>query len=99
MTVLAAFLGELSDTHKAITALIGATAVGATLALGLVGFTALPKRVTVVEGGLVAVQSAVEELDRHVTESDEQFARLVCLLTIEDRETMTQEDLIRECGL
>ncbi|MEM7416794.1 MAG: hypothetical protein AAF389_14910 [Gemmatimonadota bacterium] len=92
MTTLATFLGDLSDTHKAVTALIGAVAIGSTLTFYLVGFTGLPERMDKAE-------AAIGEIREHVEESDRRFDHLVCLLTLEGRDEMSAQELIRECGL
>ena len=92
MTTLAAFLGELSDTQKALTALMGTLAIGTTLGFTLFAFTGLPDRVA-------AAESAITELREHDEDADRRFDQLVCLLTLDGRSVMTAQDMIRECGV
>lgn len=85
MTVLAAFLGELSDTQKALTALIGAASFGAVLTITVLGFIGLPEQV-----------SANTEF--RVNHSRE-FDSLVCVITLEDSIAADARARTRECGL
>lgn len=87
MTALASVLGELNDTWKAITAITGAVAFGATAISVFYGFT------------LAGVPAQTEQNAADIADLKDDMGSLVCLLTLTDRDTMSPQDMIRECGI
>lgn len=94
MTILVSFLGELNDTHKALTALVGAFALGVTCITVFYGFTLaeLPKQVS------QNTNSARENAEAILVLRDD-MSSIVCLLTLTDRDQMSPQQMIRECGI
>lgn len=90
MTYLAAFLGRLPDDWKALTALGGAIAFGATVGMVMSGFFSVPNEVQEVR------QLAEENAEWRASHTRE-FQALVCLLTLPD--SVDRQGQLRECGL
>jgi len=91
-TTLAAFLGELSDTQKAITALIGAASFGAVCAIGFLGFVKLPAAVEQIRLEVVANTEWRHDHSR-------EFQNLICIITLPDSVASDSRARTRECGV
>ena len=96
MPYLAAFLGRLSETQKAMTALASAFAVGVTITVAAFAYVGLPDE-------LSALQETVQENKRAATANAEaiadvrhQYDTLICLMTLPD--TISPLLARRECG-
>ena len=85
MTVLAAFLGELDDTKKALTALVGAASFGFVVAVALTAFMGLPDQVA----------ANTEFRVEHTRD----FEALVCVITLPDSIASDRDARTRACGL
>lgn len=85
MTAIAAFLTDLPQTWKAVTALAGAASFGAVVAMTSVGFVGLPDE----------VQANTRFRENHSRE----FEALVCVITLPDSIAADPRARTRECGL
>lgn len=92
MTAIAAFLTDLPQTWKAVTALVGAASFGAVVALTTVGFVGLPSDVEANAG-------AIAENTQFRVDHTREFEALVCLITLPDSVASDSRARTRECGL
>ena len=85
MSPLATFLTtRLSPTWQALTALGGAFAIGAAIALSAMNFTSLPAQVQAHGDSIRSLSYRVAEVDIIARRVDRQYSRIVCILTLPD---------------
>ena len=107
-TVLASFLGSLTDTQKALTALMGACAFGFAVATAVQAQRQVPHQIAslvesdsvmtiAIEANTVAIQNMSGEAARAAESAASQMGELViCLLTLPENTSPIQARL--ECG-
>lgn len=87
--------GRLSPTWQALTALGGAFAVGAAIALSAMSFRHLPAQVTAHGDSINALSQRMGEVEALARRVDGQYTRIVCLLTQPDSASAISSE--REC--
>jgi len=84
MAAIASFLMSLPQTWRALTALGGAAAIGATVAMLATAFTGLPAQVAENTDSIRAVGRRAEDNRAVVRRVEAQYDRIICLLTLPD---------------
>ena len=72
MSSLASLLGKVSETYRALGALLTVFVAGFALAISLYGFTSLPQRMDEIEKSVADLQAVERKVDR-----------ILCILTLE----------------
>ena len=75
---------KLSPTWQALTALGGAFAIGAAIALSSMGVRTLPATVAAHTDSIRQLSTRVAETDALARRVDRQYTRIVCILTLPD---------------
>lgn len=103
MPYLASFLGKLTDTQKALTALVGTFAIGVTVTVAAFAYIGLPSELealaATVGENTTATRSnarAIERLNMAAVRDSARHESLVCLLTLP--ESVSPIQARRECG-